>query len=420
MSWLDRIFRPPSASSPLPWDDFWYQQSGVETESGPTVSAESSLKTSAVFACVRLLAETVGSMPLHLYRRTPDGGRERATDHPLYEVLQCRPNSWQSPMEFREMMQAHVSLRGNAYAMVVPGKLGWVTELWPLHPDRVRVMLAGQNKLVYDYTDRLGQTIRLLPGEILHIRFLSLDGYIGLTPISYARETVGRQLAMERSNSRFHKNDATPRIVLKHPDLITPEAQERFSASWNATYGGYANAHKVAIIEEGMDVVSLGLKPQDSQFVESWEGGLSDLCRWFGVHPRKIGAKSGDSQTYANVEQAQIEHITDTVLPLCSRWEQAIDRDLLLPDERGEYYTEFMLDGLLRADAVARATLYEKALGKWMTQNEIRARENLPPVEGGDEMSPRDAAPASQRDAPSTPPATEPDQDDAALDSEVA
>lgn len=417
MGWLQRILSP--AAGAQPWDDFWYEPAAGASDSGIDVSSETALRTSAVFACVRILAETVGMMPLHLYRRTDDDGRERATDHPLYPILHDRPNHWQTPMEFREMMQAHISLRGNAYALIVPKRGNWLGELWPLHPDRVKVLLTDSGRLVYEYRDRSGMMQRKLQGEILHLRFLSLDGYLGITPIAYARETVGRQMAMEKSNSRFHRNDATPRVALKHPAVMSEDAEKRFLAGWNGTYGGTQNAHKAAVLFEGMDIVQLGMKPEDAQFVESWEAGLSDICRWFGVHPRKIGAKSGDSQTYSNVEQAQIEHVTDTVLPLCTRWEQALARDLLLDSERETYYPEFMLDGLLRADAVARSTLYEKAINNWMTVNEIRARENLSPVEGGDEMkkpepAPRPAAPnpANEPDAPGGDPGDQGDQGD--------
>ena len=418
--WVRSLFGEPRANSPVPWDDFWYGSAGDETESGVTVNYETALRTSAVFACVRLKAETIGGLPLHVYRRIPDGGKERADNHPLYDVLHDRPNAWQSANEFRETMQAHIDLRGNAYAQIIAGDRGWVTELWPVHPDKVTVLLRQDGTLVYRFTDRFGHPQTRLQDEMLHIRFLSLNGVLGLTPLSYARETIGRQVAMEKSNSRFHKNDATSRVALVHPSgFSSEEAAQRVITSWNAAYGGSANAHKTAILEEGMDIKIIGLKPEDAQFVESWEGGITDICRWFGVQPRKLGAKSGDSQTYSNVEQAQIEFVTDTVLPMCTRWEQACERALLLPRERGTYFVEFNVDGLLRADAATRGSLYAQALDKWMTVNEIRCRENLPPVPGGDEFRIQ-AAPSSPA-APHPDAATEdmedvPDSEDPAED----
>lgn len=403
MNWLRKLISPPRADyGPAPWDDFWYDPADMQSETGIAIGPDSSLKTSAVFACVRVLSSSVSTIPLLLYRRTSDGGRERATEHPLYEILHDRPNFWQTSLEFREMMQAHLCLRGNAFALIKTRGNGQVTALEPIHPDTVKVLLDSQGGLVYECRLRDNTTVRRLADEMFHLRGLSFDGYVGVTPISYARETIGRQLAMERTNSKFFANDATPRVVLKHPlKFSSKEAADRILASWNAAYGGYQKAHKAAILEEGMDVMTLGLKPEDAQFVESWEIGVADICRWFGVHPRKIGAKSGDSQTYSNVEQAQIEHVTDTVLPNCARWEQTISRSLLLERERKTLYPEFMIDGLLRADSVARATLYEKAVDRWMTVNEIRARENLPPVDGGDEIKP--PAPAA-RSAPAAPP----------------
>lgn len=399
MSWLANLFGL-SAATPEPWDDFWYEPAEHPTESGAEVGTETALKTSAVFACVRLRANLAGMLPLHLYRRLDDDGRERATDHPLYDLLRYRPNSWQTPIEFRSMMQAHVDLRGNGFAEVKLGRSGQISELIPLHPDRVRVLIDTAGALVYEYIERNQEKRRLLPDEIFHLRGLSLDGYVGLSTIGYARETIGRQLSMERSNARFHKNDATPRVVIKHPQSLSDPAKlERLRTSWNSAYSGSANAHKAAILEEGADVVALGLKPEDAQFVESWEGGVADIARWFEVHPRKIGAKSGDSQTYANVEQAQIEFITDTGLPIWARWEQAISRDLLLPRERNEYYAEHTVEALLRADVATQAALYEKAFGRWMTTNEIRTRMNLGKVTGGDDLS------ASE---PATDPPTQP------------
>lgn len=408
--WIHRV-TAPRATSPQPWDDFWYGDAGgVTTESGLDISCDGSLKTSAVYACVRILAESVATVPLHLYVRSGDGGRERATRHPVYEILHDRPNGWQSPLEFREMLQMHVALRGNGYALIVPGRRGWVDELLPLHPDRVRVMVrTTDRKLVYEYTDVDGISRRAMQGEVLHVRGPSLDGYVGITPVAYARETIGRQMSMERANARFHRNDATPRVALVHPSKFKDDAaQKRLAASWNAAYGGSANAHKVAILEEGMDVKALGLKPEDAQFVQSWEVGLADVARWFGVHPRKIGAKSGDSQTYANVENAQIEHLNDTVRPWAARWEQAINRDLLLESERSRYYAEFQLEAVLRADHQGRAAYYEKAFGRWMTANEIRQRENLPPIDGGDELEEMNPEPEP---APPVPDPAEPEDD---------
>lgn len=415
MSWLRTLFAPPRADyGPAPWDDFWYEPAELESETGIAIGPESSMRTSAVFSCVRVLSNAVSSIPLLLYRRTADGGRERATEHPLYEVLHSRPNAWQTSLEFREMLQAHLCLRGNAYALIKTSGGGQVTALEPIHPDLMKVLIDTQGRLVYEYKQRDNTTVRKLADEIFHLRWLSLDGYVGLTPISYAKETLGRQLAMERSNSRFFQNDATPRVVLKHPlKFSSKEAAERIIASWNQSYGGYQRAHKAAILEEGMDVTTLGLKPEDAQFVESWEIGVADICRWFGVNPRKIGAKSGDSQTYSNVEQAQIEHVTDTVLPHCARWEQTISRSLLLPREQETYYPEFLIEGLLRADSVARATLYEKAVDRWMTVNEIRARENMPPVEGGDEIKEPEPPPAAAPPEPE--PEPEPEEKPAAV-----
>lgn len=389
MSWLSSVLAPRAGSSDSNSSSFWWTSYPVgETYAGVDLTGEAALRTSAVFACIRVRAELLGSVPLMVYRRGPNGEKRRATEHPLYELLHERPNRWQTPFEFRQLMQSHVDQRGNGYALIVTKSDGSISELQPLDPDRMAVYLLNDGTLRYEYTLQDGKVVRLLPDEVFHLRGLTFNGYLGVTPIDYAREAIGRQVAMERANARFHRNDGSPRVALSHPNSLSEDASKRIIAHWNATYGGHENAHKVAVLEEGMDIKVIGLKPEDAQFVESWEGGITDICRWFGVHPRKLFAKSGDSQTYTNVEAAQIEHLTDTGMPMFVRFEQTVSRDLLLPSERGVYYAEFLVDALQRADSVARSTFYEKALAsRWMTINEVRQRENLPPIEGGNALA---------------------------------
>lgn len=378
------------AGTPSAWHDYWYTpRSG---DSGVTV--ENSIQVTAVLACVRVLAETMAQLPLHLM--VTDGKtRRQAVEQPLYEVLHDRPNSWQTSFEFREMMQAHLALRGNAYALIVPGDRGAVDQLIPLHPDRMQVFLLdgsglANRRLGYLYRDEQGKQYRLTQDEVFHLRGLSFNGFVGLSVIAAGRNAVELAQKADGYGIWFYRNSARPGGLLKFPPgvrLDEPD-HDRLRKSWRAAHTGQ-DLFTVAILEEGAEWEQMGLSNEDAQWLESRRFQTVEIARLFGVPPHMIGSAIEHGHTYANVEQSSLDFIQHTVLPLVQRWEQAIGRDLITQvfSREGERtYAKFNLEGLLRADSKSRAIVYQMMLKNGvLSVNEVRELEDLNPVEGGDE-----------------------------------
>lgn len=379
LSWL---FGASGSGTPAPDDDFWYSPAERPTFSGQKVTNDSALRVTAVFSCVRVLAETVASMPLIVYRNLPDGGKERAQDHPLNTVLRKRPNKWQTAFEWFEMMQGHVALRGNAYSQIIPGKLGAITELVPIHPDRVCVERLENGKLRYEVRrpDNVEPGI-LTQEEMFHLRGLSSDGLVGLSPVAMARQSIGLAQATEQYGGTLFKNGAKPGGILEHPARLSKDAATKLRESWQETHGGTANAHKTAILEEGMKYHELGMNNEDAQFIETRKYQRSEIASIFRMPPHLIGDM--EHATFSNIEHQSLEFIIYTMMPWFERWEQAIQRDLVVDDE--EYFCEFLVDGLLRGDINSRYSAY--STGRqwgWLSVNDVRALENMNPVDNGD------------------------------------
>lgn len=359
---------------------------GAEAASGIVVTADSAMRATAVYACVQYLARSVAAMPLVLYRRLPDGGKARDPDHPLARVLHDQPNAWQTAFDFRAMLQAHLSLRGNAYARIVSSNGVPVSALIPLHPDRVRPLPQRvSGRLAYEYWSPAKGREILLQEEVLHLRGLSLgpDGVLGLAPIDSLREAVGLALAAETYGARFYRNDARPGIVVKHPGRLSMEAHARLKESWTSQFAGAANAHKTAVLEEGMDVVPIGMTAEQAQFLETRKFQRGEIASIFGVPPHKIGDL--ERATFSNIEHQAIEVVTDTIRPWAVAWEQALTRDLFTDEMRRTHMLAFNLDGLLRGDIASRYRAY--ATGRqwgWLSANDVREREDMNRIDGGD------------------------------------
>lgn len=359
---------------------------GGEAASGMVVTADTAMRATAVYACVQYLARSIAAMPLILYRRRADGGKERDHEHPLARVLHDQPNGWQTAFEFRAMLQAHLSLRGNAYARIVSANGVPVAALVPLHPDRVRPLPRRVNgRLAYEHWPVEGGREILLQEEVLHLRGLSLsaDGVLGLSPIDSLREAVGLALAAEAYGARFYRNNARPGVVIKHPGRLSPEAAKRLKESWNSQYAGTANAHKTAVLEEGMELVPIGMTAEQAQFLETRKFQRSEIAALFGVPPHKIGDL--ERATFSNIEHQAIEVVTDTIRPWAVAWEQALTRDLFTDEMRRTHMVAFNLDGLLRGDIESRYRAY--ATGRqwgWLSANDVREREDMNRIDGGD------------------------------------
>jgi HK97 family phage portal protein len=353
--------------------------------SGVAVDEMRSMQTSAVYACVKILAETVASLPLHLCKLTTDGNRERATQHPLYECLYGLPNPETTSFIFREAMMTSLLLWGNAYAQIVRDTNGHVKELWHLKPVGMAVSRdAVTRRLRYDYTDDDGRTIAFAPERVFHVKGLSFDGLRGISPIAQAREAVGLALATEEYGAKFFGNGARPSGVLEHPGVV--KDPDKLREGWNRVYQGTKNAHKVAILEEGLKYHPIGIAPEDAQFLETRKYQVNEICRIFRVPPHLVGDL--DKATFSNIEHQSIEFVQHTIRPWLVRWEQEIARSLLDAGERSLYFARFNVDGLLRGDYAARTQGY--ATGRqngWLSPNDIRRMEDMNPIpseQGGD------------------------------------
>jgi HK97 family phage portal protein len=380
---------------PAPSDDYWYNPVGTSTSAGMRITPDAAKQIASVMACVRCISEDVGSLPLFIYRRLQNGGKERASGHPLYDLLHDRPNRWQTAMEFREMLQAHVELRGNGYAQIVSGPRGPVDQLIPLHPDRVRVLpLKNAGEVRYEVKQLDGTKTILLQDEVFHLRGLSSDGITGEGVLTWAKETMGAGLAQQDYANRFWQNGGQPSGVLEHPGRLTDVAAKKLADSFQNRFTG-ANRHRVAVLEEGMKYNKLGITMLDAQFLEQRKFTRSEIAGLFRVPPHKIGDL--EKATFSNIEQQSLDYVISCLQPRLIRWEQAISRDLILAPQ--VFFAEHLIDGLLRGDIKSRYDAYGSAITNgWITRNEVRLRENLNPIDGLDKpLQPLNMAPSGQQ-----------------------
>ena len=356
------------------------------SNSGVRVDETTAMQTSAVYACVKILAESVASLPLHLFKKGKDGKNEYAEQHPLFSCLYDEPNDEMTSFEFREIMMTSVLLWGNAYARIIR-KQGHVTELWYLKPQYMTVERDTQTgKIKYTYSDDItNKTYVYKPNQIFHLKGLSIDGVKGLSPIAQAREAVGLSLATEEYGAKFFGNGARPGGVLEHPGTL--KDPEKLRQSWNQVYQGTRNSHKVAVLEEGMKYHSIGIAPEDAQFLETRKYQVNEICRIFRVPPHLVGDL--ERATFSNIEHQSIEFVQHTIRPWLVRWEQATAKSLLSDEEKTLYFARFNVDGFLRGDYKSRMEGY--AIGRqngWLSTNDIRRLEELPLVPeslGGDD-----------------------------------
>lgn len=365
------------------WGDFWFEPVSVRSATGLRVSPDGALRLSAVYACVRILSETMASLPIVLYRKREDGGKDRVTDHWLYRLLCRRPNRYQNPFEWREMLQGHLALRGNAYCQIITNPSGEITELLPIHPDRVRVEVMRSGEFRYRITDRFGDETVLARSAVWHLRGLSSDGVMGMNPIELARESLGIALAAQDYGARFFANDAKPSGGwIEFPGSFKdPEAKKVFRESYQAAQSG-ANRGKVLVLENGMKFHEVGVTNKDAQFLELRKFQITDIARLFRVPPHMIADL--DRATFSNIEQQSLEFVMHTMTPWAERWEASIEAELLLDNDPLEI--EFDFANLMRGDAASRSAYYQSGIQNgWLTRNEARIAENLNPIDGLDE-----------------------------------
>ncbi len=361
------------------------------TTSGKPVNEHTAMQMTAVYSCVRILAEAVAGLPLHLYKYTESGGKEKAISHPLYFLLHDEPNPEMSSFVFRETLMTHLLLWGNAYAQIIRNGKGEVIALYPLMPNRMSVDRDSSGSLYYSYTrysdeapTMNGVTVTLRPSDVFHIPGLGFDGLVGYSPIAMAKNAIGMAIACEEYGAKFFANGAAPGGVLEHPGTIKDPQKVR--DSWNAAYQGSSNSHRVAVLEEGMKYQPIGISPEQAQFLETRKFQINEIARIFRVPPHMVGDL--EKSSFSNIEQQSLEFVKYTLDPWVIRWEQAISRALLRQDEKKLYFAKFNVDGLLRGDYVSRMNGYATARQNgWMSANDIRELENLdriPPELGGD------------------------------------
>ncbi len=347
--------------------------------SGIRVTPESALQCSAFLACVRVISESVASLPLHLYRRLPTGGKERAPELPLYRLLHRQPNPWQTSMEFREQMTALYLMYGQSFAEIRPdGRSGSAATLWPLHPSRMEVQPLEDGRLRYLYREPGSNVQRAYTQEqIFHVRWLSLDGINGALPVQLSRDAIGLARALEMHGATYFGNGARPGIVLESDNAIPPEAAERLREQWERMHRGPDRAFRTAVLPNGVKAHELSGSNEAAQFLETRQHQVIEVCRMFRMPPHMI--QDLTRSTYSNIEVQGTEFVQHCLLPHCRRWEAAIARDLIQDDDT--YFAEHSLTALLRGDSSARAGYYREMLNIGvLSVNEIRELENLNPI----------------------------------------
>lgn len=358
---------------------------------GKIVTERSAMQMTAVYSCVRILAEAIAGLPLHLYRYTDSGGKEKATDHPLYLLLHDEPNPEMSSFVFRETLMTHLLLWGNAYAQIIRNGKGEVMALYPLMPNKMSVERDENGQLYYTYTRsaeeaKTAETGRviLLPKDVLHIPGLGFDGLVGYSPIAMAKNAIGLAIATEEYGAKFFANGAAPSGVLEHPGTI--KDPQRVREAWQSQFGGSSNSGKIAVLEEGMKYTPISISPEQAQFLETRKFQINEIARIFRVPPHMVGDL--EKSSFSNIEQQSLEFVKYTLDPWVVRWEQSIARSLLSGNEKKQYFVKFNLEGLLRGDYASRMSGYATARQNgWMSANDIRELENLdriPAEEGGD------------------------------------
>lgn len=392
MSILDRIVAPFRKAGPVAVDrieplsltdpNHWPLR---ESWSGESVNTEGVLGISAAWACVNLIAGTIGTLPLMVYRTAADGSRELAREHPLFRLLHESPNADQTSVDFLEFVSANIELQGNGIARKSLNSKRGLVALTPVRADIVLVRRGQNGSLRYSWSEN-GKAYDLGQDEILHVRGFGGGPEGGLSTLTYGRHTFGLAQALERSAGGLFKNGMTPSVLISFKEWLEPQQREDVRQALAEKYVGAVNSGRPFVAEGGQSVTPLSFKPEDAQMIQSRALSVEDVCRFFGVPPFMIGHTEKSTSWGTGLEQQTLGFQKFTLRRRLSRIEQAMRKQLLTPQDRADGITiEFSLDGLLRGDSKARAEFYQRMtqMGA-MTINEVRQLENLPPVAGGD------------------------------------
>lgn len=383
MGFLRQFITPEKRLSVSDLDRFMDRAiGGYPTASGVEINDSTALSCMAVYAAVRLLSETIGSLPGHVMRQT-EMSKEKALTHPLYSIIHEQPNPEQTAMEWRETAMVHLLLRGNHYSEKQYDEGGRVIALWPIHPDRVKIERPAANApLLYRVQVPGGPEVPLGPDRMLHLRGLGSNGVTGFSPIAIGRQAMGLAIAAQDYGARLFRNDTRPGGVLQHPGKLSPQAHTRLRESIEASHQGLTNAHRMMILEEGMKWEQVGINPDDAQFLESRKFSVTEIARMFNVPPHFL--RDLDRATFANIEQQSIDFVVYSIRPWLVRLEQRLKMELLSQQDRVTHFIKFNVDGLLRGDIASRYNAYHMAKQDgWINADEIRELEDLNPIPGG-------------------------------------
>lgn len=350
------------------------------------VTPETAIQFSAVYACVKIISETLSSVPLVMYRRKADGGKDRDAKHPLSKLLRNKPNRFMTGMQFRETLTRHVLLWGNGYCQILRNSAGEPLELIPIHPSRITPELTDAGELVYKLQKKDGGKLTFRAQDIFHLKGYSDSGLEGLSPIAVMKQAIQMGVSLENFGKNFFEGGAFPAGVLQYAGQASmpQEAKENLRESWQKLYGGDNRGRKVAVLEAGVTWHPMGIPQQDAEFLATRKFQIQEIARIYRVPPHMLADL--DRATFSNIEQMSQEFVTYCMLPWFKRWEETITWSLLDGDD-SELFAEFLVDGLLRGDTASRFAAYQVAIQNgFMNRNEVRLRENLNPYEGGDEF----------------------------------
>ncbi len=385
MGLLSRVERRASIENPstsLSSPDQWLVDAfgGGPTNAGVSVSQDSALKLSVVYACVNVLSQDVAKLPLITYRHlTP--GKERAPEHPVYPLLKRKANFQSTAFNFRRTLQAHAMTWGGGFAEIELNNDDEPIGLWPLLPDRTEVLRVDGQKI---FKTTVGNDdVFLRADQVLYIPGLGFDGLRGYSVINYAKQAIGAGLAAEQFGAEFFGNGARPGGVITRKDSLTEEAQDRIRRSWDTKHQGLSNAQRVAILDEGMDYKMIGVPPEDAQFIASKQFSVEDVVRFFRVPPHKVQHLL--RSTFSNIQDENRSYVADTLQAWLVNWEQEVNITLFDEDEQDEFFAEHNVEALLRGNSEDRAAFYQSGINNgWMNPNQVRAKENMNPYEGGE------------------------------------
>lgn len=359
---------------------------GAASYSGKTVTPLSAMQISTVYGCIRVRAETTASLPFIIYKRIGEDEKRRGREHPLYTLLHDSPNPEMTAFTWKEIKQSHIDLWGNCYSEIEWGDDGYPKALWPLRPDTTWPERDPKTKkIVYKTILADGKGVVLPAENVLHIPGLGFDGIQGYSPIRMAMNTFGNAMALEEYGGKFFKNGGRPSGVITHPGALQKESKDRMRESWELMYNGLDNAHRVAILEQGVTYQAIGVKPEEAQFLESRKFSREEIACIYRVPPHLL--QDLERSTNNNIEHQSLEFVMYTMLPTFVRWEQAVNWKCFTAKERKKFFAEYLIDSLLRGDMKSRYEAYAIARQNgWMSANTILRKENMNPIEGGDKV----------------------------------